>query len=181
MSRTLRWFLPVVVLTTALGCSQGEQAAADQHGPADAGEVASPAHAGEAAGGDRPLELALPPALQTVLQQEMQQIESGMHALLSHLASGRAPEAAAVARKIHDSFILEQALAPDELESLEKLLPAPFLELDEAFHGSAAALVAAAERRDVAAGMTIYGELAQACVRCHAKYARTRFPDFATP
>lgn len=29
--------------------------------------------------------------------------------------------------------------------------------------------------------MTIYGELAQACVRCHAKYARTRFPDFATP
>ncbi len=107
MTRTLQWFLPVVVLTTALGCSQEEQAAADQHGPTDEAEVASPAHAGETAGGDRPLELALPPALQTVLQQEMQQIESGMHALLSHLASGRAPEAAAVARKIHDSFILE--------------------------------------------------------------------------
>jgi len=179
--RSLRWFLPVVVLTTALGCSQEEQAAADQHGQAEKAELASPAHGGEAAGGDRPLELALPPTLQTALQQEMEQVESGMHALLSHLASGRATEAAAVARKIHDSFILEQALAADELESLEKLLPAAFLELDEAFHSSAAALVAAAERRDVAAGMTIYGELAQACVRCHAKYARTRFPDFATP
>ncbi len=169
-----------IMMIAALGCSHDEKKNGHQHAAAEQVAEAGHAHGGGTADDDRPQQLALPPKLQNVLRQEMQQIEAGMHLLLSHLSNGRAPEAAAVAHKIHASFILEQALAPEELQQLAALLPAEFLKMDEAFHGNAQKLAAAAEQKDFATSIKIYGEMAQACVSCHATYAKARFPEFAT-
>jgi len=125
---------------------------------------------------NRPNELELPPNLLHLLQQEMQQIESGMHLLLNHLSKGEANKAANIAMKIHNSFILKQSLSPQELQQLISLLPTGFVHMDRAFHSQAKKLAQAAERHDFAAGMKIYGKMAQACVSCHEQFAQERFP-----
>jgi mono/diheme cytochrome c family protein len=167
----------IITMIAAFGCSHDQEKSDHQHAAVEKAAESGHAHAGGATNAERPQQLELPPKLQNTLRQEMQQIESGMQMLLAHLARGRAHEAAAIAEKIHGSFILEQALSPEELQQLVALLPAEFLKMDEAFHGHAQKLAAAAEQKDFAAAIKIYSEMAQACVSCHTAYARARFPE----
>lgn len=128
---------------------------------------------------NQPTQLHLPPNLLSVLQQEMQQVESGMQLLLDYLTRGEAQNAADIAMQIHDSFILKQSLSQEELQQLVSLLPTGFVHMDRAFHGYAKKLAEAAQQNDFAASIKIYGDMAQACVSCHAQYAAEKFPGFS--
>ncbi len=120
--------------------------------------------------------LQLPPEFQTLLRREMRQIETGMQALLAHLAQGKADKAEAMARRIHNSFILKQELSKQELKQLVKLLPDDFVKRDRAFHNRAKKLARAAGGKNLQAGTKIFGEMVAGCVGCHSRYATNRFP-----
>ncbi len=129
----------------------------------------------------RSQQIQLPERLMSVLRQEMQLIEAAMGQLLSHLAQGKANEAATVAMNIHDSFILKRNLSPDELQQLIRLLPKSFILMDREFHGRAQKLATAAQQGDFTTAIQRYAAMSQACVSCHALYAAERFPALARP
>ncbi|MDQ7053380.1 MAG: cytochrome c [candidate division KSB1 bacterium] len=124
-------------------------------------------------------QIQLPERLMSVLRKEMQLIEVGMGQLLSHLAQGKANEAATVAQNIHDSFILKRNLSPDELQQLVSRLPAAFVRMDRDFHDSAQKLATAVQHGDFVTAIQLYANMSRACVSCHALYAAERFPALA--
>lgn len=170
-------FLSACILVAASRCSQ------DAKQPAPATETTTElSH--DAVSSDqehnRSTQIDLPPNFRSVLQQEMQEIESGVQLLLNHLARGEAQNAADIAMQIHKSFILKQSLSPEELQQLVSLLPAGFVRMDRAFHSNARKLAEAARQNDFTTGIKIYGEMVQACVSCHTQYAIEKFPGLQT-
>ncbi len=172
--------LLAISLVLALGCSRNQPndnhagtektiADADGHG-----------HADDSTADSKPETLVLPEHLSTVLRAEMREIDAGMGRLLSHLALGDGPRAAEVAENIHNSFILKRNLSKQDLKQLLGLLPAKFIQMDRAFHAKAGKLAQDANSGDFTAAISLYGEMAQACVSCHAQYAAAQFPALAT-
>ena len=107
----------------------------------------------------------------------MVEITAGMGELLSHISQGNATEAAEIADKIHNSFILKQELSHTDLQQLVSLLPADFIQMDRTFHANAAKVAEAAGRQDFKTAIEIYSAMALACVDCHGQYATDRFPE----
>ncbi|MGH1366434.1 MAG: hypothetical protein ACRBF0_22930 [Calditrichia bacterium] len=124
----------------------------------------------------RPETLQLPENLAAVLRMEMIEISNNMGPLLDHLSRGNSAEAASIADKIQNSFILKQQLSSDELKELVSLLPTDFVTLDRAFHGDAGKLAGAVRKNDFTSAAALYSKMAVACVACHGKYATNRFP-----
>ncbi|NIV94904.1 hypothetical protein GWN42_19465 [candidate division KSB1 bacterium] len=132
------------------------------------------------ASGQTPTQVDLPPNLLNVLREEMQQVESGMQLLLDYLARGEAQNAADIAMRIHDSFILKQSLSQAQMEKLLSLLPGDFIQLDRTFHKKALGLAESAQQGDFKSAIRIYGEMTQLCVSCHARHAQEKFPGLTT-
>jgi hypothetical protein len=127
-----------------------------------------------------PLELVLPDYLLEKLLVEMNAISDGMGELLTQLSMGHTEGAADVAAKIRDTFILKQELSQEELSELVSLLPAGFITMDRAFHGTAGKLSAAAASGDFETAIQHYTTMSQACVTCHAEWAAKRFPTLVS-
>ncbi|MCA9732679.1 cytochrome c [candidate division KSB1 bacterium] len=123
-----------------------------------------------------PVELKLSPKFQNVLKKEMLEIQTAMQKILPLLAKGESEKTAQLAKQIHNSFILKQTLTPDELKALVKLLPAPFIKIDRAFHDQASKLAKAAKQSNFKKSSEIYGRLVNACVNCHSQFAHELFP-----
>ena len=117
----------------------------------------------------------LKPEFRTMLRKEMRKIQTGMDELLLYLVRGQRTEASRIATRIHNSFILKQELSKQELKQLQNQLPAGFVELDQAFHKTAAKLAGAAKEGRMDEAMTHYHEMTGNCVTCHTRYARDRF------
>lgn len=176
MKILVTFFLTILMAILAIGCSKDN---GEPHKTLGTAVAVDRDEHGAAGNENRPDELALPANLLHLLQQEMQQIESGMQLLLDYLARGEAQNAADIAMQIHDSFILKQSLSQQELQQLVSILPTGFVHMDRAFHSNAKKLAEAAQQNDFTTSIKIYGDRAQACVSCHAQYAPEKFPGLA--
>jgi hypothetical protein len=120
-------------------------------------------------------EVKLPPKFKNLLNEEMLQIQDAMQRMIPFLATGNT-EAADLAEKIHNSFILKKSLSKEELQELISLLPKGFVKLDRAFHTKAKDLATAVRKNDFIIGGKIYGEMVSGCINCHSHYASQNFP-----
>lgn len=141
-------------------------------GPARATEEQAPGAAADSA------EVVLSAELSALLSQEMLAIEEGIGTLMTAMAAGDWPRVAETGEKIEKSYILAQRLTAEQVEELERVLPPPFIALDQAFHRSAGRLSLAARERDAELAVFHAYKLMEACLECHATYAGERFPGF---
>lgn len=126
-----------------------------------------------------PVGPALTPKLLDTLREEMRLVLEASRDILAALVIGDHATVAAQAQAIDDSFILEQALTPQDREALEAALPLAFVEIDTAFHRTAAELAAAARAGDAGREAALFGRMVEACTGCHGRFAADRFPGLA--
>jgi len=131
------------------------------------------------AGGEEPISPKLSPRLQDLLRQEMVSIEQASQDILLALVRGDDARVAERAQQIHDSFILRQAMTPEDRTHLMAVAPDDFVQRDRAFHALAAELATAARGGDGPAQRDRFGQMIDSCAECHARYATDRFPKFA--
>lgn len=126
-------------------------------------------------------ELKLSPDLRGLLQAEMRGIAQGVQGVALSLAIADWKSIQETSARIRASYIMEKGLTPAQASELEKALPAQFKQLDAEFHQRAEKLGAAAAARDPELAAFHYSRLVESCARCHAAFARKRFPGFAPP
>ncbi len=124
---------------------------------------------------------ALSPELRAAFVAEMQHLDHGLQAAVSAIARADWPALAKIAGEIRGSFILEQKLTPEQLAELHRVLPEPFLALDQQFHAQAERLGHAAKARDGELAAFYAYKLTDGCVSCHSQYARHRFQAVTPP
>ena len=123
-----------------------------------------------------PVGPALTPKLLDTLREEMRLVLEGSRDILTALVTGDHATVTAQAQTIDDSFILEQALTVQDREDLEAALPPAFIEIDAAFHRTAAELAVAARALDARREAALFGRMVEACADCHGRFAGGRFP-----
>jgi hypothetical protein len=164
MSRPVIWSVALATVTLAAIAQVHEHPAASP----------APAAPGSQAG-----VAALSPELRALFRLEMAGLQGAMLELVPAAVAADWEGVARVAAKIEGGFVLAQQLTPAQREELPARLPEGFLALDGEFHGLARGLAAAAhERRPELVSFYVY-RLTDACLACHARYARERFPAFA--
>ncbi|HDZ73404.1 MAG TPA: hypothetical protein ENH55_11685 [Aurantimonas coralicida] len=126
-----------------------------------------------------PVSPKLTDTLRDLLRKEMVSIEDASKQILSALVAGDNARVAELAQRIHDSFILQQSMTPEDRKNLMAAVPKGFVEQDRAFHAISAALTDAARSGDRAQQQEEFGKMIEACSACHAEYATDRFPKFA--
>lgn len=127
----------------------------------------------------KPVSPDLTPMLQDLLRKEMLSIEVASKDILSAMIAGDHASVAGLAQNIHDSFILEQSMTPQDRKDLMAAVPEGFLTRDDALHEISAALAEAGRDGDRAAQHQEFGRMIEACSACHALYATDRFPMLA--
>jgi cytochrome c556 len=75
---------------------------------------------------------------------------------------------------------MEKQLTPAQAKELEQALPEGFKRLDAEFHQRAEKLGAAAGAHDPELTAFHFSRLVESCTKCHAAYAQSRFPGFAS-
>ena len=118
----------------------------------------------------------LPPKLRALLIQEMRAIDAASRQIHAAIVQGDHQTVARQAQAIHDSFIMEQQMTPDDEAALLAAVPKAFLASDEALHELSAKLAEAGRARDTTRQMQIFSEMTKGCVDCHSAYAPARFP-----
>ena len=146
-------------------------------GPALAGE---PEHQGHDESQVRGVQ-ALSAPLREALSQEMVLLQTGMMTIIPAFASGDWALVAETARQMDESYILKQALTPEQLDELHHGLPAEFLERDAEFHYFAGMLSHAAENRKPELAAFYFSRMLESCHGCHAQFALEKFPALARP
>lgn len=124
---------------------------------------------------------ALSPELRAAFVAEMQSLDSSLQRAVSAVARAEWAAAERAAHEIKGSFILEQRLTAAQLAELHRVLPAPFIALDRAFHAQAERLARAAKSADAELAAFSTYKLTEACISCHAQYAQHRFPGLSAP
>lgn len=126
-------------------------------------------------------DIELPPALLELLRAEMREITAGTQSMAVALVTGDWASIAETSTRIRDSYIMQQQLTPEQIETLERALPDGFQQLDRAFHGRAERVGAAATAHDAERVAYELSRLLETCAACHAAYAKTRFSGFPAP
>ncbi len=127
----------------------------------------------------QPISPDLTPKLRELLRKEMLSIEDASQQIMSHLIAGDDETVAELAQQIHDSFILQQSMTPEDKQDLMSAVPEDFVTQDRAFHALSADLAQAARDGDRSAQHQKFGAMIQACSACHELYATDRFPLLA--
>ncbi len=73
---------------------------------------------------------------------------------------------------------LDKNLTAPDRKALETAVPPAFLDLDGAFHLTAAKLAEAARGKDLDLQHYYFSRMLESCQTCHAKYATDKFPAF---
>ena len=128
-----------------------------------------------------PQTIELSPQLRQLLQQEMQQIRSGMETLVFAMAAADWQKIEATAADIQSGYIMKQALSAEQRHELHRALPSGFIALDQRFHYYAGMLSHVARERDMELANFFVYKMQESCSNCHAKYASARFPGFNLP
>src|SRR5690554_434381 len=127
----------------------------------------------------KPVSPELTPKLRDLLRHEMVSIEVASKQIMSALIAGDDDKIAELALKIHDSFIMEQSMSPEDIQDLMDAVPDRFLVLDRRLHETAHALSEAARHGNRAQQHVEFGRMIESCAGCHAAYATDRFPNLA--
>lgn len=122
--------------------------------------------------------LPLSPKLRAALMAEMAGVKEGVADLSGFLAMGEWAAAAQRAERIRDSYIIKQKLSREELEELERALPADFVEKDSQFHRHADGLAHAALEHNYELEVFYFSRMLEGCGACHARYATHVFEGF---
>ncbi|MGA7748569.1 MAG: hypothetical protein WCA63_00315 [Gallionella sp.] len=109
---------------------------------------------------------------------EMVGVKAGVAELSGLIAMGEWKAAAQQAERIRDSYIMKQKLTGEELEELERALPADFVEKDSQFHRHADGLAHAALKHDYELEVFYFSKVMEGCGACHARYATHVFEGF---
>lgn len=121
----------------------------------------------------------LTPKLQELLQKEMLSVNEAAQEMLAALVAGDNAQVASLAQQIHDSFILQQSMTPEDKAHLMAVAPDEFVNMDQAFHEISGELAQAARDGNRAVQLELFGRMVEACTACHSRYATDRFPSFA--
>jgi hypothetical protein len=116
--------------------------------------------------------------VQKLLMKEMNLIQEGMINLTEATAAGEWKKIKKIAEKISHSYILKRKLTKGQKEELMHKLPEDFKEMDQRFHSDAGMLAHVAEEKKVELISFYIYKMNEACINCHAKYAKNRFPGF---
>lgn len=119
----------------------------------------------------------LPPSVRGLLIEEMNAVLRATHTILEAIVRGQHQVVEEQAMLIHDSFILEQQMTPEDRAALREAATPLFIERDEAFHALSERLAEAARRRDHPEQRAVFAQMLDACAACHAAHAADRFPD----
>lgn len=122
--------------------------------------------------------LSLSPKLRSALVAEMVGVKAGVAELSGLIAMGEWKAAAQHAERIRDSYIMKQKLTREELEELERSLPAGFVEKDGQFHRHADGLAHAALENNYELEVFYFSKMMESCGACHARYATDVFEGF---
>lgn len=120
--------------------------------------------------------LAEHPELRELLREEMQALLEGLQHISTALAQGQWATVAEHAQAMHDSYILQQRLSPEQRRTLRHSLPAGFMQLDKQFHRYAGRLRDAAVKEDAELSVHFLARAVDTCMRCHRRFAAGRFP-----
>jgi hypothetical protein len=123
----------------------------------------------------QPVSPELTPKLRDLLRREMLSIEEASRQIMSHLIAGEDAKVADLAQQIHDSFILQQSMTPEDKQDLMAAVPEDFVTRDRAFHTLSADLAKDARDGDRSAQHQTFSQMIEACTACHALYATDRF------
>lgn len=126
-------------------------------------------------------DIELSPELLNLLREEMREIASGIQGVALSLATANWESIKKTSRDIRASYIMERKLTAAQAQELAQVLPEHFKKLDAGFHQRADKLGEAAVARDPELVAFQYSRLIESCALCHATYARSRFPGFASP
>lgn len=121
----------------------------------------------------------LTPRLKGLLKKEMVSINDASQQIFSALVAGNDEQVAALAQRIHESFIMRQSMMPRDKEHLMAVAPKEFIRMDKAMHAIAAELAEAARAGDTPLQLENFSRMTAACTACHARYAIDRFPGLA--
>lgn len=127
----------------------------------------------------QPVSPDLTPKLRDLLRKEMLSIEDASHQIMSHLIAGEDAKVAELAQQIHDSFILQQSMTPEDKQDLMAAVPEDFVTRDRAFHTLSADLAQSARDGDRSAQHETFGQMIESCTACHALYATDRFMELS--
>ena len=123
-----------------------------------------------------PVSPDLTPKLRELLRKEMLSIENASQQILSALIAGEDARVAELAQKIHDSFILQQSMTPEDRKDLMAAVPKDFVTRDRAFHELSSTLAEAGRSGDRRRQHEEFARMIDACTACHTLYATDRFP-----
>jgi hypothetical protein len=124
--------------------------------------------------------LSLSPKLHAALVMEMLGVKKEVAELSGLIAMGEWKAVAQQAERIRDSYIMKQKLTREELEELERALPADFVEKDSQFHRHADRLAHAALEHNYELEVFYFSKMMEGCGSCHARYATDVFEGFKT-
>jgi len=124
---------------------------------------------------------SLSPDLRSLLNKEMQALQSGMQALIPAYVAGDMVKIAAIAKNMKESYILKQSITNKQKHELMEKLPKAFLHLDKQFHQRAGMLEHVAQERHSELVGFYYGKLLESCVGCHSQHASHRFTALKKP
>lgn len=122
-------------------------------------------------------ELLLAEDIRVLLQQEMQALRTAMEALVFPVASGDWSEIERIGTGIANTFIMKQALTPEQMQRLHQELPEEFKLLDKPFHGYARKMAEAANARNMELVHFYRSRMNETCTACHTRFATARFPN----
>lgn len=125
-------------------------------------------------------DMKLSPQVLELLRAEMREVSDGVQAMAFSIASGDWRAIQDTSARIRASYIMEKQLTPVQARELESALPPRFKALDAEFHDRAGKLGAAAAARDAKLVIAQYSRMLESCTVCHAEFAKSRFPNFAS-
>jgi cytochrome c556 len=124
-------------------------------------------------------DVKLSQALLELLRAEMREVTIGVQGIATAIATGNWELVKNTSSKIRASYIMEKKLSASQSAELDAL-PDEFRLLDAEFHSRAEKIGAAAASKDSELAVHHYSRMLESCTECHSRFARARFPGFAT-
>ena len=88
------------------------------------------------------------PSIRSALQNEMKAITVNYQNLVTGITQGNWEDVVEQSHAIYSSFILKQELSEEDMQTLHRILPERFIEMDTQFHDQAKKLAMAAKQHD---------------------------------
>ncbi len=123
-------------------------------------------------------EIHLSKPVRRLLSAEMNRIQNGMTNLAIAVPAAKWSDIAQISQKMKEGYIMMQKLSKEQMKEFNASLPDGYKEINDEFHKTAGQLMHASKESNVWLVNSYYFKLNQTCIKCHAKYAKKRFPGF---